>query len=152
MNKLNKLAAYSTIGGFVVAVSSFVFANSSTTNITNDNKNNQGSIINQPNSPITINNNYGTQQRESVDAITIFNGAGAMLLRKPDMQASNSIKAHPLHIGRLANGTRVKIIGDTTLKAHPQLDMNVKWYKVKIVNTKYAGTIGWLPMYNLKYI
>jgi hypothetical protein len=99
LNKLNKLAAYSTIGGFVIAISSFVFAGSSPTHITNHNKNNKGSIINQPNSPITINNNYSGESSKSIDAVSTFNGAGAMLLKKPDMVASNTLKAHSLHIG-----------------------------------------------------
>ncbi|TMO55874.1 hypothetical protein [Pseudoalteromonas phenolica] len=152
MTKLNKFASYATIGGFIIAVSSLVLATDAETGIINNNQNNHGSIINQPNSPITINNNYGAEPQESIDAVSTFNGAGAMLLKKPDMEASNSINSHPLHIGRLVNGTGLNIIGETKLKAHPQLDMDVTWFKVKIANGTYAGTIGWLPMYNVKYI
>lgn len=144
MTKLSKVSALATIFGTAIAFATYLNASPQ---ITNNNNHNSGTVINQPNESVTINNYSNSNASERL--VTTSNGNGVWLLKSPDWMAANAISKNPRHhIARLPNGTEVRLL-DT---AETQVDwVPVSWGKVQTISGYKKGYTGWIPMHNVEY-
>ncbi|MFA0145756.1 hypothetical protein AB4452_06660 [Vibrio lentus] len=142
MKKLNKISALATILGTAIAFAAYLNASPQ---ITNNNNHNNGTVINQPNGPVTINNGSNSGRQKLV---TTSDGSGVWLLKEPDFMAANALSKQPIHVERLTNGTELRLLETTETKVDW---VTVPWAKVQTIGGHQKGYTGWIPMHNIAY-
>lgn len=149
MKKLGKIGSIASIAGATLAVVGLINVNAASEYF-NNNQNISGNVFNQPSGSIHIDNRETTTVTTNVSkTVSTHDGAGAILMIKPDFKAFVSIERHNLHIGRLINGTELKVIRCEDFSASKHLKLQVPWCKVEILEGDFSTRIGWLPSANI---
>ena len=149
MKKITKWGSIASIVGVVLAVAGFLSANADN-EFDNNIDSNSGNVINQGNGSVVIYNSAANSANTKYSkTVSTDEGAGAMLMQEPKFDAFLSLNKNPLQIGRLLNGTEIKVINCGDFPASEKLSLQISWCKVEVGEGDFSATIGWLPTKNI---